>query len=32
MSRKTIVTTLIMLAAILSMGIFSNLQKRNQIA
>ncbi len=32
MSRKTIVITFIVLAAILSMGIFSNLQKRSQIA
>jgi len=32
MSRKTIVITLIVLSAIFSMGIFSNLQKRSQIA
>jgi uncharacterized protein with FMN-binding domain len=32
MSRKTIIITLIVLTAILSMGIFSNLQKKSQIA
>ena len=32
MSRKTLIITFIMMAAILSMGIFSNLQKKNQIA
>lgn len=32
MSRKTILITFIVLTAILSMGIFSNLQKKSQIA
>jgi uncharacterized protein with FMN-binding domain len=32
MSRKTIIITFIVLTAILSMGIFSNLQKKSQIA
>lgn len=32
MTRKTIIITFIVLTAILSMGIFSNLQKKSQIA
>jgi uncharacterized protein with FMN-binding domain len=32
MSRKTLIITFIVLSAILSMGIFSNLQKKSQIA